>query len=71
MSQSTKNSAIEVITNVGSGYFVGILVQLLIFPYFGLDVSLVDNAIITLVFTIASMIRGYSIRRLFNKYRND
>jgi hypothetical protein len=71
MSQSKKNSAIEVIVNVGSGYFVGILVQLLIFPLFGLNVSLVENAIITLIFTIASMIRGYYIRRLFNKYRND
>lgn len=71
MSQSKKNSAIEVIVNVGSGYFVGILVQLLIFPLFGLNISLVENAIITLIFTIASMIRGYYIRRLFNKYRND
>ncbi len=67
MSQSKKNSAIEVIVNVGSGYFVGILVQMLIFPFFDLNVNLIDNAIITLIFTIASMIRGYYIRRLFNK----
>ena len=71
MSQSSKNSAIEVVVNVGSGYVVGMLVQVLIFPYFGLSLSLADNALITLVFTVASMVRGYMIRRLFNKYRND
>jgi hypothetical protein len=69
--QSKKNSAIEIAINVGSGYFVGILVQLLIFPYFGLDVSLADNALITLCFTIASFIRGYIVRRIFNKYGID
>ena len=69
--QSKKNSVMEIAINVGSGYFVGILVQLLIFPYFGIVVSLFDNALITLFFTIASFIRGYIVRRIFNRYRNN
>lgn len=69
--QSKKNSAIEIAINVGSGYFVGILVQLLIFPFFGINLSLGTNALITLAFTIASFVRGYIVRRIFNKYRND
>ena len=66
--QSKKYSAIEIAVNVGSGYFVGMLVQLLIFPFFNLELSLWENALITLWFTIASFIRGYIVRRIFNKY---
>jgi len=66
--QSKKDSVIEIAINVGSGYFVGMLVQVIIFPFFNLEVSLWDNAIITLWFTLASFIRGYILRRIFNKY---
>lgn len=69
--QSKKNSAIEVIINVGSGYFSGMLVQWIVFPWFGLETSLVQNALITAIYTIVSFIRGYIIRRVFNKYKNN
>lgn len=71
MSQSKKNSIIEVIINVGSGFFTGVLIQIIIFPWFGLSTNLLENMLITFIFTVVSILRGYTVRRIFNKYRNN
>jgi len=67
MSQSKKQSAIESITNVIVGLLVSFLIQIAIYPALGIPVTLNQNLIITFVFFIASFIRGFLIRRLFNK----
>lgn len=67
--QSRKASAAEAIVQVISGFFVGISVQLAIFPLFGINyLTLEQNALITLIFSLASMARGYLIRRVFNRF---
>lgn len=65
--QSKKAALIETVINVGSGYIIGILTQLAVFPLLGIEVSLAENALLTLIFSISSLLRGYFIRRIANK----
>jgi hypothetical protein len=67
--QTRKFSWIEAITNTVVGFVVSFLIQIVIYPAMGIPVRFSQNIIITCVFTIASILRGYLIRRLFNKLR--
>ena len=67
--QSKKYSIIESITNVFIGLIISFLVQLAIYPILNIEVKLHQNIIITLVFTIVSILRGYVLRRFFNKIK--
>ena len=67
--QSKRLSIIEAVANTSIGLIVSYLVQLLIFPYFGLNVSHSTNIKITLIFFVVSFLRGYILRRVFNKIR--
>ena len=64
--QTKKMSLIETIVSVAIGYVVALLSQIVVFPLFDIKVSLIDNLLIGLLFTVISIIRGYYIRRLFN-----
>ena len=66
--QTRKHSAIEQVINIVAGILISFLIQLWIYPLLNIPVTINQNLFITLVFTIASFIRGYFIRRLFNKY---
>ena len=59
-------SLVESLTNVVIGYAVAVLTQLIVFPLFGLEVSLTQNLGIGLIFTGVSIARSYAIRRIFN-----
>lgn len=65
--QTKTHSMIESITNVLVGYLIAVISQIIIFPVFGLNVSLKNNLIIGLWFTIISLIRSYILRRIFNR----
>jgi hypothetical protein len=67
MSQSRKHSAIESLTNIIVGLITSFLIQIVIYPLMDIPVTLGQNVIITIVFFIVSFIRGYVIRRIFNK----
>jgi hypothetical protein len=69
MSQSRVQSLIESITNVAIGYGVALASQLVIFPLYGVHLSLQDNLAIGLWFTAVSIARSYVIRRWFNGFR--
>lgn len=64
--QTRKNSLIESFTNVTIGYGVAIASQLMIFPIFNIHITLPENFLIGIWFTIISIIRSYIIRRWFN-----
>lgn len=68
MTQSRRMSLIEAITNVAVGYALAVVTQMLVFPWFGLHASIGDNLALGLVFTAASFIRGYALRRLFTRF---
>ncbi len=65
--QSRKSSFIEAMINVVIGYVVSFIGQLLIYPAFGANFSLMDNVYIGLLFMVLSLARSYILRRFFNK----
>lgn len=69
MRQSKRLSVAESIANTVIGLFVSYMIQLLVFPMLGIIISHSTNVKITLMFFVASFIRGYMIRRFFNKLR--
>lgn len=66
MSQSRKGSLLEAFINVAIGYGVAVASQIVIFPLFGVHVSVADNMAIGGFFTAVSIVRSYVLRRLFN-----
>jgi len=69
MKQSRRMSVVESLANVAVGYAIAVLTQIAVFPIFGLRVSLADNLIIGLVFTIVSIVRSFVLRRVFEEVR--
>ena len=65
--QSKRNSAFEAATNVIIGYLVSVLANVLILPLFGYNVTIGDSFAIGLAFTVASLVRSYVLRRIFNR----
>lgn len=64
--QSKKNSLIESVTNTIIGLVTSFLIQLIIYPILDIPVTLSQNVAITSVFFVASILRGYLVRRIFN-----
>ena len=58
---------IESIIEVGSGLILAILIQLYIFPFFGLYPTIWDSIHIALIFTVVSIIRSAIWRNFFRK----
>tara|TARA_R110001632_G_scaffold1171_2_gene4711 strand:- start:9454 stop:9663 length:210 start_codon:yes stop_codon:yes gene_type:complete len=65
--QTKKQSLIESLTNIIVGLLFSFCIQLIIYPSLGIKVTIGENITITFVFFLASLIRGYFIRRYFNK----
>jgi len=68
MSQSKKMSVTEAIAGTVFGLLTSFLIQLIIYPTLNIPVTISQNIIITVIFFLASIIRGYTIRRIFNRY---
>lgn len=69
MTQSRAMSLVEAATNVVVGYVLAIATQLAVFPWFGIEAALVDHLAIGLAFLGVSLMRGYLLRRLFERLR--
>ena len=61
-------SLIESFIDVGSGFILAILIQLYIFPFFGLYPTVWDSIGIALIFTGVSISRSWLWRLAFQKY---
>ena len=61
-------SLVESVIDVGSGFILAILIQLYIFPLFGLYPSILDSIGIALIFTVVSITRSWIWRIIFKKY---
>ena len=64
-----KKDIFESIIDVGSGFILAILIQLLILPLFGLHPTILDSMGIALIFTVVSMTRSAIWRWYFRKKR--
>ncbi len=69
MKQSRAMSLAESIANVVVGYGVAVLTQILIFPIFGLHMTLAQNLTMGAIFTIISIGRSFALRRVFEAIR--
>jgi hypothetical protein len=64
-----KRCFIESLIDVGSGFILAILIQLYIFPFFGLYPTVWDSIGIALIFTGVSIIRSAIWRNFFRKIK--
>ena len=69
MKQSRLMSLLESIANVLVGYGVAVATQMAVFPLFGLAVTVAENLLIGLIFTVVSIVRSYALRRSFEALR--
>ena len=67
--QNKKLSAVEAITNTVSGLVFSFIIQIIIYPFLDIEVTLDQNLFITFVFFVASFVRGYFVRRFFNRLK--
>jgi hypothetical protein len=62
-------SLVESLANVAVGYGIAVLTQIAVFAFLGLHVSLADNLVMGAVFTIVSIARSFTLRRVFEELR--
>jgi hypothetical protein len=65
MKQTKLMSFLETTLSTAIGFAVALATQILIFPLFGFNPSISENLVITLIFTVVSIARGFLLRRLF------
>jgi len=67
--QSKKMSFIESWANIFAGLGVSMLMVAYVFPWIGVEVTLIQNMQAATLFTVASLARSYTLRRLFNSIK--
>ena len=60
-------SLVEAAANVVIGYGIAVATQVVVFPAFGIHITLEDDLAIGLVFLVVSLIRSYLLRRVFER----
>ena len=68
MSQSKLSSLAETLISIAIGFVVSLVLTALVMPAYGHHVTFEQNLQITGIFTIASIARGYLVRRAFNRW---
>ncbi|WP_041633614.1 DUF7220 family protein [Magnetospirillum gryphiswaldense] len=69
MRQSRRMSMVEAAANVVIGYGIAVATQVVVFPIFGIHITLADDLAIGLVFAVVSLARGFMLRRVFERLR--
>ena len=64
--QSRQASMNEAVTNIVLGFGISVAITAVLLPALGHQVTLTENVAMTCVFTVASFVRAYAVRRLFN-----
>ena len=67
MSQTRMQSAIETVASTAIGFVIAYAASYTVLPLFGHHVTHGQNFWITVIFTVISLIRGWFVRRLFNR----
>ena len=64
--QSRLHSLLETLSSIAIGFVVSLGITAVVLPAYGHQVTWGDNVqITTAIFTVASILRGYAVRRLF------
>lgn len=69
MTQSRTMSLVEAVTNVVAGYGLAVIMQIIVFPWFGIEATVGEHLAIGLAFVAVSLVRTYLLRRLFEPLR--
>ena len=64
-SQSRSMSLVESIANTGAGFLVSLVLQISLFSLMSIETTTTQNLLMSGVFTVASLVRGYAMRRVF------
>ena len=67
MIQTRTRSGVEAVANVVVGFGLAFASQLLVFPALGLAVTPLQSVQIGGAFTAVSLVRSYTLRRLFDR----
>lgn len=70
MSQSRKHSMLEAVINVVVGFSINFLLNMLVFPLFGWEISAAQNIALGVIYTVISIVRSYSLRGVFNRWHH-
>jgi len=66
--QKVRHSILEAVFNIIVGMGINMIAQLIIFPAYGIRISLETNVYIVCWFTAVSLARSFVLRRAFNWY---
>ena len=69
MKQSRTKSFVESVANVVVGYGIAVASQMLLFPVFGIHMTMAQNLKLAGAFTIISICRSFALRRIFEAIR--
>ena len=61
-------SLVESIANTGAGFLVSLVLQISLFSLMSIETTTTQNLLMSGVFTVASLVRGYLMRRLFLRW---
>lgn len=67
--QSKRSSLVESIVNTAVGFLTSLILQVIIFPIFGVHLSANEHVVMTIIFTVVSIVRGYAVRRIFESLK--
>ena len=62
-------SLVEAVANVAVGYGVAVATQIVVFPWFGIQIDLAGQLGIGAIFTVVSIVRSFALRRVFEAIR--
>ena len=71
MKQSRRMSLVESMANVVVGYGVALAAQSVVFPCFDIHITMSDGMAIGAIMTLVSIVRSYTLRRLFAAARGQ
>lgn len=58
-------SLLESVINIGVGFGLGLIGQMVFLPLLGVDINLHQNLLFAAIMTVISIARSYALRRLF------
>ena len=67
-SQTRRMSLVESIANTGAGFLVSLVLQISLFSLMAIETTTSQNILMSGVFTVASLVRGYLMRRFFLRW---
>lgn len=69
--QSKLFSFFEAWTNTIVGFATAYVTQVIVFPFYGIYITVQQDLQIVFIFACVSIVRSYVIRRIFNKFKES